>query len=173
MKPTVKISLIISGYVLAFLVAWAVVAVYISATSGPDRQDYGGMYAFGDALLFLGVLGMASVPATGAALYFLRPYRTFWRALSVAALAIATTAVAALMSYFAARAGDSSSALGGWADYAILRILVAPLFALGFFISALFAPARPYRITLLLATAAETAAFACLGLIWFGQLMAN
>jgi len=37
------------------------------------------MYAFGDSVLFLGVLGVAAIPATGTALFFLRPRQGFWR----------------------------------------------------------------------------------------------
>ena len=87
------------GYVLALLVAWAIVTTYIALTDGPDRQASGGMYAFGDSLLFLALFGVAAVPATGAALYFVRPFHAFWRALSVAALAITATGVAAVGVY--------------------------------------------------------------------------
>jgi hypothetical protein len=47
------------------------------------------LFAFGDDLLFLGVFGVAAVVPSGAALFFLRPYRTFWLGLSVAALVVA------------------------------------------------------------------------------------
>ena len=67
-----KVGLVVAGYIVAFLITVAFIAVYTAATNSPDRQASGGMSAFGDSLLFLGVLGMASVPATGAALYFLR-----------------------------------------------------------------------------------------------------
>jgi hypothetical protein len=99
MSAPVKIGLIAAGYIGAFLIAFVSVALYVASTSGPDRQLYSGMYAFGDSLLFLGVFGLAAVPSTGAALFFLGPYRSFWRGLSVGALAIATTGVAALLVY--------------------------------------------------------------------------
>ena len=63
--------------------------MYIAATNVPDRQVYGAMYDFGDSLLFLGTLGLAAVPATGAALFFLRGRPAFWKILSISALAIA------------------------------------------------------------------------------------
>ena len=66
-----KVGLVAAGYVVALLIASAGVALYVASTSGPDRKTYGGMYAFGDSLLFLAVFALAAAPATGAALYFL------------------------------------------------------------------------------------------------------
>src|SRR5882724_11785698 len=97
MTRRIKVASVLGGYVVAFLIASAGVAIYVAATNGADRQTYGAMYDFGDSLLFLAVFGVAAVVPGGAALFFLRPYRGFWRALSVAALVIATTAVAAFI----------------------------------------------------------------------------
>src|SRR3979411_2190452 len=130
MRPLARVGLVLGGYVVAFVVASALVAVYVAAASGPDRQASSGMYAFGDDLLFLAVFGIAAVPASGAALFFLKPYRSFWLALSVAALGIAATGLAAVIGYVAARTADAPSLLQTWSALAVLRILVAPLFAL-------------------------------------------
>jgi hypothetical protein len=153
-RTSVKVGLVAVGYVGAVLVASAIVAIYVASTSGPDRQRYAVMYDFGDTLLFLAVFGVAAVPPTGATLFFLRSYRPIWRALSVAALAIAATGLAA-------------SILRSWSALAVLRILVAPLFALAFFLSGLFAPNRSSRIALFVATLIEAAIFAYVALIWF------
>ena len=40
MRAPAKVGLVAAGYVGAFLVASAVVAIYIASTSGPDRQTY-------------------------------------------------------------------------------------------------------------------------------------
>ena len=93
-------------------------------------------------------------------LFFLRPHRTFWLALSLVALVVAATAFAALIDYFAAQAAGPAFVLYAWSGIAGLRILVAPLFALAFFLSALFAPNRTARIALFSAAAIETAVFA-------------
>jgi len=167
MRAPVKIALVAAGYVGAFLVASAVVAVYVAATSGPDRQTYGVMYDFGDSLLFLGVFAAAAVLPTGAALFFLRPIRMFWAVLSAAALAIAATAFAAFIAHVLARAAGASSMLYAWSSLAGLRILVAPLFALAFFLSGLFAPNRASRITLFGVTVIEVGVFAYAALVWF------
>jgi hypothetical protein len=70
-RPLVKVGLVVAGYIVAFMVASAVVAIYVAATSGPDRQTYSVMYGFGDDLLFLAVFGVAAVPPSGAVLFFL------------------------------------------------------------------------------------------------------
>src|SRR6185295_7264873 len=108
MKPLGKIGLVVLGYVVAAGVAMLVVRAYVVSTSGPDRQTYGAMFAFGDDLLFLGTLGITAIPATGAALYFLRPRRTFWRVLSTTSLIVACTALVAFALYFGPKSG------GGW-----------------------------------------------------------
>ena len=87
----------------------------VAAASGTDRQTYGAMYAFGDDLLFLAVSGVAAIPATGAALFFLRARRGFWKALSVASLATAATAILAAGLFLATRSATGRGALQSWA----------------------------------------------------------
>jgi len=147
MRPLARVGLVLGGY-------------------GPDRQAYSGMYGFGDDLLFLAVFGIAAVPASGAALFLLKLYRAFWLALSIAALGIAATALAALIGYVAARTADAPSLLHTWSGLAALRILVAPLFALGFLLSGLLAPNRSSRFALLAATVLEAAVFAYVAFVW-------
>ena len=67
MRPIAKVGLVLGGYVLAVLVAFAVLTLYVAYTDGPDRQAYGAMYAFGDDLLFLWVFAVAATVPTGAA----------------------------------------------------------------------------------------------------------
>src|SRR4051812_12494104 len=153
MRPIAKAGIVAGGYVAAFAVAWLVVSIYVASTSGPDRQTYGAMYGFGDMLLFLAVFGLAAVPATRAALLFLRPRRGFWRALSIASLVIAASGVVALLVYVV-------PTLHSLAALAPLRIFAAPLFGAFFFLSGVLAPNRCSRISLLCATGVEAAVFA-------------
>jgi hypothetical protein len=168
MIAPVKIGLIAAGYIGAFLFAFVIAGLYVASTSGPDRQLYTGMYAFGDSLLFLGVFGLAAVPATGAAFFSLRPYRSFWRALSVAALATATTSAAALVVYLAGQRTAALPIIHTWSPLAVLRILVAPLFALAFILSGVFAPSRSCRIALFAAALIEAVIFVYVAVVWFG-----
>jgi hypothetical protein len=167
MRPLAKVGLVLAGFIAAFMVASAVVAIHVAATSGPDRQGAGGMYGFGDDLLFLAVFGVAAVPATGTALFFLRPYRSFWPVLSVVALGVAITGITAVIDYVAAGTADAHSFLYTWSALAVLRILIAPLFALGFLLSGLFAPNQSSRIALLAATLIEAAVVVYVAFIWF------
>jgi hypothetical protein len=167
MRPVAKAGLVAIGYIAALAIALLVVSIYVAATSGPDRQGSSGMYAFGDSLLFLATFGLAAVPATGAALFFLRPRPAFWVTLSVASLAVASTSLAAFLIYVAPTAFDSRSLLHSWSDFAVLRILVAPLFAIVFALSGLFAPNRSARISLMAATTIEMTVFAYAAFTWF------
>ena len=75
MKAFFKVGVVAIGYSAAILLASAAVAIRVANTSGPDAQASSGMYAFGDALLFVTVFGISALVPTAAALGFLRPYR--------------------------------------------------------------------------------------------------
>ena len=157
MRALAKVGLVGAGYVGAVAVSAAVVALYIFVTPNVDRVNSSGMTAFGDSLLFLAVFGIAAVVPTGAALFWLRPYRRFWTALSVASLVIAMTAIAAFVDYRTTQMVHSVASV--WSFLAVLRILIAPLLAIAGFVAAAMAPARAPRLALLVACAVETAVF--------------
>jgi len=173
MRAAAKVGLVAAGYVGAFLVASAVVAVYVASTSGPDRQTYGAMYDFGDSLLFLGVLGVAAVPATAAALFFLRPHRRFWLALCVVVPAVAITALMALIGYVLGQGAGANAAYKAWSALAVLRILASPLFAGAFLLSGLLAPGRAFRLVLFAATLIEMLVCGWVAVTWFHPFRAQ
>lgn len=158
MRPLAKASIVLGLLLAALAAAYVTVVIYIAATAGPDRQTSAGMYDFGDMLLFLAVFAVAAIPAMAVALYFLRPYPRVWTVLSVGAILVAATAVAASIEYLLGRPG---------AGVAVLRILVAPGFAILFFVSGIVAPRRSARIVFFATTAAEVIAFASVAMIWF------
>ena len=170
MRTSGKVALVITGYVVAVLVAAGVVAVYVALTDSPDRQASSGMYAFGDSLLFLAVFGIVGAVPTGVALFFVRSWRRCWPVLAVAALVIAATGALAIVDYLATGT-DRSLLPAVWSAFGVLRILVAPLLALGFGLATVFAPSRSPRLALLAAALTEVAVFggwvAALGLRWF------
>ncbi|MBI5248978.1 MAG: hypothetical protein HY912_05735 [Desulfomonile tiedjei] len=87
---------VLAGYLTAFLLASGAVHYQQLQTLGdPQAQASSGMYAFGDAILFMFVFGVVALFPTGLALYFLRPFRSFWTALSIASLALAVTGMVA------------------------------------------------------------------------------
>jgi hypothetical protein len=72
MKPVLKVAIVASGYLLAFLMARAAVALHVAVTSESDpKASGGGMSAFGDLILFVVVFGAVSLVPTGTAVYFL------------------------------------------------------------------------------------------------------
>jgi hypothetical protein len=170
LRPGAKAGLVAGGYAAALAAAWLIVSIYQAATRGADRQNYGMMFACGDSILFLAVFGVAAVPATAAALFFLKPRAAFWRVLAVASLAVAATAVAGLVGRFAPGGFDSSSFLRTWSAFGMLRIFVAPLFAIFFLLAGLIAPIRGARISLLVAATVEAAVFACVAVTWLPAL---
>jgi hypothetical protein len=172
MKPFLKVGVVAVGYIAAVLVASAAVGVRLATTSGPDAQASSGMYAFGDALLFVAVFGVAALVPTGAALFFLRPYRHFWMGLSVFGLGVAVTGLAAV-TLFAVGRNAPPSPLATWAGLSVLRILVAPLLALAFLVCTVFSPYRFPRLAFLAATSMEAAVTAYGGFVWFVPLFFN
>jgi hypothetical protein len=169
-RRVLKIALVAIGYLLAFLIACAVVAVRIASTSGPDAQASSGMYAFVDALLFTAVFGVCSLVPTGAALFFLRPYRRFWTMLAVLVLAVAITGVTAAV-LFAAGRHATASPLATLAMLSVLRILVAPLFAITFLVFGVFSPYRSPRFACLAGSALEIAVSAYGGSVLVAPLL--
>jgi hypothetical protein len=170
MTPGLRTGFVAAGYVGAFLIASAAVAIRVASTSGPDAQASSGMYAFGDAYVFVAVFGLLALVPTGAALYFLRPYRRVWVVLSALSLCVAITGVAAAALFALGRHAAAPSALATWASLSVLRILLAPVLAPAFLVVALFSPHRFPRFALLAATAMELAVVAFAVLVWFVPL---
>jgi hypothetical protein len=165
-KPSLKVAVVAGGFIAAFLLASAAVAVRVANTSGPDAQASSGMYAAGDAFLFVAVFVVAGLVPTGAALVFLRPYRRFWSVLSSWGLAVAVTGVTAAI-LFAVGRHAAPSVVATLAGLAVLRILAAPLLALTFLVCTVCSPHRSPRLALLAATLMEAAVSAYGGYVWF------
>ena len=160
MKPAAKVAIVVGGYVAAFFVACAVTSAYMAMTASPDRDQYAAMFAFGDSLLFLGAFVVAALPATGAALYFLRPYPPFWRALSGLAAFNAGLAIVSVVTFLLLRGHAAPGSVGIGISLAVLRLLVAPAMAPILLACGVFAPSRSSRVTLFACAAVEIVAFA-------------
>src|SRR5262245_19438241 len=98
------------------------------------------MYAFGDLLLGVAVFGVVAVGPPGAALVFLRPHRGFWAVLSAFGVGVAATGLAAAAVFAVGRHADAASPISAWAGVAVLRILPAPLLAMGWAVCAIVSP---------------------------------
>ena len=165
-----KLLLVSGGYAAAVVIAAVAVAARVLLQPDEDGSASGGMAAFGDALFFLGVFGIAAVPATVAALVFLRARPLFWQIASLLALAGSVTGVAALYALLTSHSASHSVAAppGTWSLLAPLRLLLAPLFALATLLAALLSPLRRCRHVLLACAAAEAVVLVWALLFWLG-----
>jgi hypothetical protein len=166
MKRSLQVVAIAAGYVAAFLIASAAVALHVAETDGPTAQAASGMYAFGDALLFLGVFGVCALVPTGAVLIFLRRYRRFWTVLSILGFVIALTGITAAALYAFGRHATQSP-LATLASLSVPRMLISPLLALTFAFFAVLSPHRTPRLGFLAATLLEAIASIYAGCVWF------
>ena len=151
MRAVAKVGLVTVGYLLALVVAWGTVVAHVAhvnMTSGPAAQASSGMVAAGDAILFLAAFAVASIPATGTALFFLRPYPVFWHTLSFVALLLASTALVAAAGFLLGRGAAPGSLLAGVAMAAPARVFLAPPFAALWLVAVPFAPLRRPRLLL-------------------------
>ena len=169
MKPAAKIGIVLAGYVIAGLLAWGVLSIRMATTSAADNQASGGMLAFGDSVLFAGVFGLAALLPTGAALFWLRPHRTFWQVLSLVSFVVVDTCLVALVVYLAGRKATVGSPIHAWSTFAVLRILAAPLFALAFLLAGFVAPFRAAKVALFGCTVAEAVAFGLVVFTWIAS----
>ena len=146
MKKFLKPSLILAGYAAALLVTWATFSIYSSMRKEIDPGS-GGMQAFGDLILCVGLFAFLALIPTVFALYWLRAANKFWIVFSIGSVALAAFgAVAALLL--------GRSPYSPWAAlviglFGLLKVMGAPLFALAFAIFAAIAPVgRPRKLLL-------------------------
>ena len=166
-----KAGIVVGGYVAAILLAFCVISIYINQTSGPDRDASAGMYAFGDSLLFIAVFGVVSTIPTGLALVFLRQSRSFWIALSVVALVVASTSLAAVaVILWTPQKLALSASLDIWEALSVPRLFVSPFFAASFGLSALVAPQARFRWSLFGAASVEGVSAVYGFFHWFAPL---
>jgi len=163
-----KALAVLAGYIFALCAACVMVYIRQLHTQGPDAQASAGMYAFGDAMLFGAVFGVAALLPTGLGLYYLRPVRSFWNLLAIAALPLAATGPVCAGALELLRHLQSAPALlQACACFGVLRMLGAPLLAAGFLLCACLAPTRFPRWALLGATAVESLVAAYSFVHWF------
>ena len=157
----IKLGIVGGGYGVALLVGLLVAQTGIWMTAG-NNQASGGMAAFGDCVLFLGVFGAAAIIPTCAVYYFLRPLRSFWTVYGGGALLLAATALASAAVFFLTRDDPGAS---GWLNLAVLRLVAAPPFAILMFLGGIFSPMASSRWMLFAGGVLESIAFAAFLLI--------
>ena len=161
MKPCAKAGIVLAGYACALVLAVAVAAARIRGyANNPDAQASSGMYAFGDALVFIFTFGVTALVPTGLALYFARPGQWFWKSFVAGAALLAATNVFAALVYWADHLWPHVAWLGTASALAVLRMIVAPLVAAAIFVCAEFASGPRTRRMLRIAGVCEILAAA-------------
>jgi hypothetical protein len=151
-----KAAIVLGGYVASLLAAYAAVHVRNATLDVSPADASGGMYAFGDMLLFLGVFGVCSLVPTVLALWFLRGVPRLWTILSAIAIALAAGAViSACILPLTARTASPPAAVAAISFVALLLMFAAPILAAAFLLSAVVAPTRRTRLMLAGAAAVE------------------
>ena len=141
MNKFYKIGAVILGYILAFLIACAVLWL----SQGKSGQNSGGMKDFSDLLVSLGVFGVAALFPTGLCLYFLRRSIQFWKVLPIISSVVV---ISGLFSAFVIAFWSKAPAQSFWgilAVFSVFRLLAAPIVATGFAITAFISPNRTSR----------------------------
>lgn len=149
-----KPGVVLIGYAAALLVSCVVFYVYVYILNlNSAAQASGGMQAFGDFLLFVGLFGFLALFPTALALYYLRPFEMFWKVFSVASLVLAISGL--LAAVMIGRPQQSPWAVLVVGFFGLVKILGAPLLGFGFLMCAVIAPTRRSRRFLIAAAAIE------------------
>jgi len=136
-----KAGIVLALYAAALIGACGVVVLHAMTIPAADMQASGGMYAFGDSILFLGTAGFLALFPTSLAFYWLRPVEWFWRIASIAGLLAAITGPATVALEIVISRFHLEQPNWGLAQFlGWHRIAGAPLLAAGFFICALITP---------------------------------
>jgi hypothetical protein len=154
----VKIGAVIAGYIIALIGAFMALYIRMLTTQGTDAQASAGMYAFGDAIVFLVVFGIMALIPTVLAFYFLRSIENFWNGFAVICLAFSITGLVVVIAnaLIDANGGYGSNSFGLLLSLiGILGIFGAPLFVVCFVLLAIITPSVRSRLFLLISAGCE------------------
>ena len=154
-----KTGVVLGGYAAALFVTYAVFHVYVLMRKEIDPSG-GGMQAFGDFILLLGLFGVLALIPTALGLYYLRPFARFWPLVSYVSLAIAAMGPVAAMTLGRSQQSPWVQAVG---FFALLKVLASPLLGVGFLVAAFIAPRGRSRWLLLAAATVEFVVIAYAG----------
>ena len=158
MNKSVKIGIVIVGYILACVAAYAATYVQELATRGTDAQASQGMFAFGQSILFMLVFGGLALIPTVLAFFFLRSSEKFWNGFAVLCLVSSSIGIIlvianALMNANILHIEESSAAVVSL--FGVVGAFGAPLLIVGFLVLAVIAPSRRPRLLLLASAGLE------------------
>ena len=161
MKKSVRIGIVITGYILALVGAFVVTYIRELATQGTDAQASPGMFGFGQDILFLLVFGVLALIPTVLAFYFLRSSEKIWNWFAVLCLwfSIMGLGVVIANALINANGGYALSSFAAVLSLmGVLGIFGAPILIVGFLILAVIAPSGRSRLLLLASAGFEIVA---------------
>jgi hypothetical protein len=162
LRPWTKAGLVSLGLGLALVLGGVVAAVRDYYSDVPAVEKAGGMYGFGQVLLFIAASGVAALIPLAVGLIWLRPVEKFWRVLNRVALASALTGLVALAANLFA--GSSTNL---WMLLAQARIGMMPLTALALLACGVIAPLPRHRWLLIAAATCDSLIFTGVFLVHF------
>ena len=158
MNTSAKTGIVIAGYILACVGAFAAAYINELATRGTDAQASQGMFAFGQSILFMLVFGGLALIPTVLAFYFLRASEKFWNGFALLCLVFSIIGIVvvvtnALINARILHISESSAAVVSL--FGVLGAFGGPILIIGFLILAVIAPSRHPRILLLASAGLE------------------
>jgi hypothetical protein len=161
MKLSMKVGIVLAGYVLAFIASVATVTIYDSHFTAADNQAMGGMIAGAELMYGTGMFLLVALAPTLLALWFMRKSRPAWSWFTGFGLAFAIVGLAAVFSTLAIREPPRAPLIMLASVIGVAQMLGSPLWIGGFALFAWLAPTRDLRWRMLFATAIEVAVGAC------------
>ena len=135
LSSRLQFAIVVAGYAAVLLVSAVLVyARHIQALNHPADAS-GGMWAFGDWMLALFIVGLLMIPTFLLAL-FTRKSETAYTRYSQALVGVSLTAPISVGMFFIPAVSQGSSLLGWFCMY---RVLVSPLVVVGLAVSRLMA----------------------------------
>src|SRR5215510_13985490 len=139
MNKSVKIGIVIAGYIFACVAAYVATYIQELTTRGTDAQASQGMFAFGQSILFMLVFGGLALIPTVLTFYFLRSSEKFWNGFAVLCLAFSITGIVmvianALINANILHMAESSAAVVSL--FGVLGAFGAPILIVGFLVLA-------------------------------------
>lgn len=149
-----KVGVVAAGYAAALVAGGLAMWAYDASIPAAIRDASSGMYAFGSLLAGAATFGFLALVPTVMLLILLRPYTSFWNALSVTAIVGAAAGLlASLNLLFGSYPNTTLGNLGSL--FALFHMLGVPLWALTIAILVFIAPGRDARLRLLVALGLE------------------
>ena len=143
-----RLAAVLLGYAAAILLGAAAVWLKNLGVSAADQLAMSGMFAFGDAVTFLGVAAVVSIPPTVLVFQSIGPRPGFWRAYSILSLLASLTGLVA-GALLIARPLPETPLFRALVSLAPLRVLAGPMFLAAFAPGLLPVAARHRRVSLL------------------------